>query len=152
MARPRKSLATQTGHLKKNFKETRAMEEASIYSGSGLLDENKPPTELLNATAKKKWTEVVSILKPINVIQNADLSNLIGFCNAWAKYCEALKNLKKSIDPISRENAETKMLKFGKEFRDFGSKCGMDQNSRLKVAAENTNKKEKQIEEAFGDI
>lgn len=145
-------LSTQKGHLKRDFIERRKLEEESVYTGCDLLDENKPPAELINADAKKKWKEVVHVLMPIKIISDADVSNVIGFCNAWAKYCEAVKVLKKNITPEIRGDAESKMLKFGKEFRDFGGRIGLDQSSRLKAAASKTQKQEKKIEEAFGAI
>ena len=145
-------LAQQKGHLKTEYMDRRKLEEESVYTGCDMLDASKPPTELLNATARKKWKEVITVLTPIKIITNADISNVIGFCNAWGKYCEAVKALKKSIDPDARAEAENKMLKFGKEFRDFGGKIGLDQNSRLKAASSKTQKKEAEIAEAFGNI
>ena len=145
-------LAQQKGHLRTEYVERRKLEEESVYTGCDMLDPGKPPTELLNTAARKKWKEVVTVLAPIKIITNADISNVIGFCNAWGKYCEAVKTLKKTIDPDARDDAETKMLKFGKEFRDFGGKIGLDQNSRLKAATSKTQKEEAKIAEAFGNI
>ncbi len=152
MASQRKLLSTQKGHLKRDFIEQRKLEEESVYTGCELLNESKPPAELINAVARKKWKEVVHVLTPIKIISDADISNVIGFCNAWAKYCEAIKLMKHVIDSETKAEAETKMLKFGKEFRDFGGKIGLDQSSRLKAAASKTQKQEEKIEEMFGAI
>lgn len=152
MASQRKVLALQNGHLKKDFQEQRKLEEESVYTGCDMLDANRPPAELINVAAKKKWKEIIAVMAPIKIISNADLSNVVGFCNAWGKYCEAVQILKDFTDPDTREEAERKMLKFGKEFRDFGSKIGLDQSSRLKAAANKTQKQESKIVEAFGEI
>ncbi len=149
----RKILTMQKGHLQTATIEQRKLEEASVYTGCDLLDEDKPPAELINVVARKKWKEVNHVLAPIKIVSNADVSNIIGFCNAWAKYCEAVKVLKKAkTTPDEKAAAEVGLLKFGKEFRDFGGKIGLDQGSRLKAAATKSQKQEEKITEAFGAI
>ncbi len=153
MPRPRIPLDQQKGHLMTNFKEERAIEEDLADVGNAQIVSERPPRELINTAAKKEWKRAIELLRQMKAIGDLDRSNLIGYCNAWAMYCEKIKRLN---DPIitsaEKRELELAILKHGKEYREFGKLCCMDPSSRLKAAATQTQKKSEEIEEVFGDI
>lgn len=139
MPRPRKPLDMQTGHLTVAFRQTRSAEEAMVTGSRDQLE--KPPRELRDAVAKKEWKRVTEVLADIDLMGNADRTNLIGYCNAYSHYIEA-----------SKANDADEELRWGKEMRDFEKLVYLTPDARLKVAAQKTAEKKDEIERLFGVI
>lgn len=139
MSRPRKAMAASTGDRSKIIQMDRQKDEVMVHHPSHQL--TRPPADLINEEARKEWKRIIPQLKDINIIGNLDKGNIVGYCNAWGMYLEAV-----------RERDDGGILKYGKEFRTFGGKIGMDPDSRLKFAAANREKTEEKMAEEFGAI
>ena len=141
MGRPRKPLELQKGDLTTAKQVEKAREGLIVKLDSKQVSRNRPPDELVNEYAVKEWRRVVPLLKEIGLFGNLDKGNLIGYCNAFGKYCQAV-----------HDDVDSKILQYGKEFRTFGSKLGMDPDSRLKLAAAAREKQDNEVEQQFGAI
>ena len=139
MPRPRKPLDMQTGHLTVMFKQTRAAEEAMVKGKRDQLA--RPPKELRDAVARKEWKRAVEVLSDIDLLGNADRTNLIGYCNAYSHYIESMQ----------AHDADEE-LRWGKEVRDFEKLIYLTPDARLKAAAQKTAEKKDEIEQMFGVI
>lgn len=122
-----------------------------------------PPVWLADSIAKREYKRVLKDLKKIDILGNLDLSNLAGYCNAYAMYRKATKQLagekllvEKEAAGGARYMAENPLImiqkKYAEEMRKFASMCGMTVDSRLKAATIKVNKVEDEIEDEFGDI
>lgn len=161
MSRNRKPLDQQTGNLTKEEKDRKALGEQMITTGSE--DIQKPPSWLIDAVAKAEYRRVLKDLMSASIIGNLDLSNLAGYCNAYAMYRKTTKELGKADLLVTRFTAsgesyevENPLIlvqkKYAEEMRKFASLCGLTLDSRLKVAALKINRQEDEIEGEFGDI
>ncbi len=160
MGRPRKPVDMQAAHLTVNEKDEKMRQEECVTTGNEQLE--KSPPWLINAVAKNEWKRIVKELKEINVVGNLDISNLGGYCNAYANYVEATKILKKQSFCIDRDTrtgtitVKNPMIDvqtvYASEMRKFASLCGMTIDSRLKAAVVKTEKTEEMIESKFGAI
>lgn len=162
MSRNRKVLSMSTGDLTKKRQTEKAMQGSMIVQDPEDLD--KLPQELINTKAKKEWKRVVPELKKMDIVGRLDIANLVAYCNAYAKYCEATQILKKKPLTISLYNDEGDLIscrenptinvqiKYADQFRKFADQCGLTINSRLKWAATKMKKQEEQIESEFGAI
>lgn len=139
MPRPRKPLDMQVGHLTVAFRQERATEEAMVTGKRDQLA--KPPKELRDLVAKKEWKRVTEVLSDIDLMGNADRTNLIGYCNAYSHYIESMKN-----------GDADEELRWGKEMRDFEKLVYLTPDARLKAAAQKTAEKKDEIEQLFGVI
>ena len=162
MSRNRTILDIRRGDLTKNARESRKAQESMIVQDPSDLD--RIPKDLINAKAKKEWKRVVPELKKMDIVGRLDLSNLVAYCNAYSKYCEASMKLQEQPLTIEvynddgslrdvKENPQINVqIKFAEQFRKFADQCGLTINSRLKWAATKTKQQEEQIESEFGAI
>ena len=76
MPRKRKPLATQKGNLTVAQQEDKKLEERLVQTGKETLA--KPPTWLIDATAKNEFKRLVKEFEKmeIDVIGNLDVNNL----------------------------------------------------------------------------
>ena len=100
----RKPLDQQIGNLTKEEKDRKILEEQSIITGAEDIE--KPPTWLINAIAKKEYKRVIKDLKNIEIVGNLDLSNLAGYCNAYAMYRKATAILAKEDLIVTKTSAQ----------------------------------------------
>lgn len=161
MARPKKMLNTQEGHLTKQQQEEKKIQEEIIKIGIEQL--NKPPTWLRDNVAKKEWRRLVEQFKLLGVISNLDLNNLGAYCNAYSSYLETTKLLKGqplTIEYTNKggatniiENPLIKIqLKYSDEMKRYSSLLGLTIDSRLKMATIKLTETKKDIVKDFGDI
>ncbi len=157
MGRNRKPLSAQNGNLTQKFQKQREFEENLVTGSKSELA--KPPTWLINATAKKEWNRIVDELGNIGMICNLDIDNIGGFCNAFAMYLKVTKELKKvKLTVIGGNGQETEhpligtQRKYAQEMRDFAKLCGLTIDSRLKFAAQKAKDIDNEIDSEFGDI
>ncbi len=161
MGKPRKILETQKKHLTTNEKIRKEQEENFVSTGREQLA--RPPTWLVNSTAKKEFKRLVNEFNSINIIGNLDLNNIAGYCNAYAFYIQATKELKRQPLTLEKplpngssaivENPLVKIQKnYADEMRKFASLCGLTIDSRLKIAAIKLSEEEQDITSEFGDI
>ncbi len=160
MARPRKPVDMQKKHLKVVEYQRKKQEEEAVTVGREQLE--RPPTWLVDTNAKKEWKRLVVELEKINVIGNLDLNNLGAYCNAYAYYRKATKELKGA--PLTVE----KLTKYGiqmvpnpligiqakylDEMRQYAALCGLTIDSRLKAGAAKVDEQEDKIMREFGAI
>lgn len=161
MSRNRKPLDQQVGNLTKEDKDRKQLEEQVVMTGAEDLD--RPPSWLIDAVAKREYKRVLKDLKKIEIVGNLDLSNLAGYCNAYAMYRKATEQLgdqKLIVERFSAQGtkyeAENPLImvqkKYAEEMRKFASMCGLTIDSRLKAATAKVDKIEDEIEDEFGDI
>ena len=161
MARPKKMLAIQEGHLEKKQQEEKKLQEQIIQTGMEQLE--KPPKWLRDSLAKKEWKRLVEQFKTLSVISNLDLNKLGAYCNAYSSYIEATKELKGqplTIEYTNKggatnviENPLIKIqLKYSDEMKKYSSLLGLTIDSRLKIATLKLTETKKDIVDEFGDI
>jgi P27 family predicted phage terminase small subunit len=154
----RKPLASQKGHLNVVMMKNRQAEEASVKTPADAI--MKPPRWLRNKVARDEWKRVLPILLTVDIIGDLDLSNVAGYCNAFAKWVKATEELENMpLVYVDKADGKTKsnpyvdvQIKYAQEMRRFGDACGMSISSRLKAAATKRKTQEEQIESEFGAI
>ena len=145
-----------TGDLTKKAKAEKETQSAMIVQDPADLDDL--PEDLNDAKARKEWERVVPELKKMDIVGRLDITNLVAYCNAYSKYCEATKALRGQplTVPCSSGKKENPLInvqiKYADMFRKFADQCGLTINSRLKWAATKTKQQEEQIESEFGAI
>lgn len=155
MARPRKLLSEQTGHLTVYTQERRKIEEESIKQDVKLPE--RPPAHL-DKIAKKEWKTKVALMNANETIGELDRANFEGYCINYSGFVQTtkrLEQLRKRDRPadMDTEEALVKMQKtYAAEMRAFESKCGLDLSSRLKAASNNFDRETAEIENMFGSI
>ncbi|MBN1051628.1 phage terminase small subunit P27 family [Clostridium botulinum] len=160
MARPKKMLNVQEGHLTKEQQIEKKLQEEIIQTGTEQL---KPPKWLRDKTAKKEFKRLVEQFKTIGIISNLDLNNLGAYCNAYSFYLESTTLLNKeplTIEYTNKagatniiENPLIKIqLKYSDEMKKYSSLLGLTIDSRLKMATIKLNETKKEITSDFGDI
>lgn len=161
MSRNRKPLEQQAGNLTKEEKERRQMEQQAVRTGTEDIE--KPPSWLVDSTAKREYRRILKDLKKIEIIGNLDLSSLAGYCNAYAMYRKATVQLAGQELIVTRQSArgilyeaENPLVvvqkKYAEEMRKFASMCGLTVDSRLKAASARMDRIEDEIADEFGDI
>ena len=163
MARPKKILNMQHGHLTRKAQEEKAAQESLIIQDPSELD--IMPRGLIDLKAKREWQRVTPTLKKMEIVGILDVTNLVGYCNAFSRYMEATGVLKKE-GQLERKKGQTltaqelkkiDMLvsiqhRWAQEMRRFEELCGLTINSRLKWAGTKTKEQEDTIESKFGAI
>ncbi|MBK1809147.1 phage terminase small subunit P27 family [Clostridium sp. YIM B02505] len=161
MARPKKPLSMQEGHLTVNQQTEKRLQEEIIECATDQLE--KTPSWLRDNIAKKEWKRLVEQFKNIGVISNLDLNNLGAYCNAYSSYLEATKELKGQALTIEYTNkgGSTNLIenplikiqiKYSDEMKRYSSLLGLTIDSRLKMATIKLNETKKDITDEFGDI
>ena len=92
MSRNRKVLEMSTGDMTKKLRTEKAAQSSMIVQDPSDLD--RLPQDLINTKAKKEWKRVVPELKKMDIVGRLDITNLVAYCNAYSKYCEATKALR----------------------------------------------------------
>ena len=156
MGRNRKILEMNNSDLTKRVQEEKRTQSSMIVQDPADLD--RLPQDLLDTKAKKEWKRVVPDLKKMDIVGRLDISNLVAYCNAYSKYCEATKALRgqpltvPSPSGMKENPLINVQIKYADQFRKFADQCGLTINSRLKWAATKQKQQEEQIESEFGAI
>ena len=156
MGKTRKVLEMQAGNMTKKIRAEKEAQSSMIVQDPSDLD--RLPQDLNDTKAKKEWKRVVPELKKMDIVGRLDITNLVAYCNAYSKYCEATKALRGQPLTIEgptgpKENPLINVqLKYQEAFRKAADQCGLTINSRLKWAATKLKKQEEQIEDEFGAI
>lgn len=158
MARPRKQLDFQKGHLTKATQEGRAYEESMLYSDRKNIQ--KIPSALFRDTAaRKEYKRILPGLLDNEVVNNLDRNNIVVYCNSWSEYQELEEELKTepryltSRDGKLYENPKIRTSRDAyRQMTAAGEKLGLSVSSRLSAAALKAKKQEEQLKDDFGDI
>lgn len=162
MPRSRKPLSEQRGHLTVEFQKQREFEESVIKTSRSAL--SVPPAWLVNQTAKKEFRRICKLLEDIDILGDLDLTNICGYCNAYAMYRQATDELakdmkeKNSLKVMGGNGQETEnpligiQRRYSQEMRDFEKLCGLTIDSRLKLASSKAKSIDDDIQDKFGDI
>nr|DAM08100.1 MAG TPA: terminase small subunit [Caudoviricetes sp.] len=162
MPRPRKPLSEQKGNLTVEFQKQREFEESIVKTSRSEL--NAPPSWLINQTAKKEFRRICKLLEEIDIVGDLDLTNICGYCNAYAMYRQATEELlkdvkeKNSLKVTGGNGQETEnplvgiQRRYAQEMRDFEKLCGLTIDSRLKLASSKAKNIDDDIQDKFGDI
>ena len=156
MGKTRKVLEMQAGNITKKIRAEKEAQSSMIVQDPSDLD--RLPQDLNDTKAKKEWKRVVPELKKMDIVGRLDITNLVAYCNAYSKYCEATKALRGQPLTVPSPSGEKEnplinvQIKYAEMFRKFADQCGLTINSRLKWAATKTKQQEEQIESEFGAI
>lgn len=116
--------------------------------GKRRLPENEPqpveglPTrpEWLSPEAKREWTRLVKAL-PEELLTQADRMVLAAYCQNWADYVDAVKDLAQNGWSYRSESgyeasrpAVTKMHKALEKLMSLGAKLGLSPSDRVRLA------------------
>lgn len=160
MARPRKPIEMQKGHLKVVDYQRKKQEETAVTANADQLE--KPPAWLIDTVAKKEWKRLVEELKGISIVGNLDLNNLGAYCNAYAHYRKATKELKKATLTVEKHTRYGVQMvpnpligiqaRYMDEMRQYAALCGLTIDSRLKAGSKKVEKQDEAIRGKFGAI
>lgn len=160
MGRPRKPVREQRGHLKVVDIQTKELTEAAVKTAADQLE--KPPAWLTDKVAKREWKRLIGELHEIEIIGNLDLNNLAAYCNAYAGYRQATKEMigqPLTVEKPTRYGAqmvENPLIgvqrHYSEEMRRYAALCGLTIDSRLKAGAGKVEEKENRIQKRFGAI
>lgn len=155
MARPRKALDAQTGHLTKQTQETRRYEESLVTTGKDELAKI-PSALLLDNVAKKEYKRTLENLKKIELIGNLDRSALISYANSYSLYMRACEELRLQGFELSEKGKVnpviTVMNQAKREMESAAKALGMSASARLQAASNRAKDEAESIKEVFGDI
>lgn len=151
MARPRKALSAQAGHLTKETQEKRRYEESLVKGPTDELD--RTPVKLLrDKVARAEYKRQLSNLKKMEMISNLDRNNLIMYANEWSKYVYFQNSEKAVDDPETLAMIDQAEKRCTDKLLQLGSKLGMSMDARLKAAQAKASTQNAEITEEFGDI
>ena len=152
MARPKKAMASQTGHTTINFQEARARAEKKMSPTTNDLLK-KRPRELVDANAKKTWDILTDYLTKIAFYGDINVPDVIGYCNAYSAYLKAWKVYKAAKDDaVLQDEAMTLVKKASEEMTRCQNRGGFSASTRIQIGEKETQKEDKQIEGLFGDV
>lgn len=154
MARPRKPLAAQQGHLKVVDMQRKKEAEQSYNQSRERL--YKKPDRLINSTAEEMWDIVMEEVEKNDFYGNLDLFNLTSYCNAVANYI-AVENELKDQDFVIRnqkgEKVENPLIgvkkKCMEEVQRFERLAGISIDCRLRIGENKAQKQQNTIMEKF---
>lgn len=129
--------------------------------GKRKIPTNIPKSELLESyvapktldrAEKKKWDELVAIIKPTGVLTKADIDVLIMYCKAWVGFIKWDKQSKKTSlhickdkegEIISSKKAGAVVLRneYADQVRSYGAELGLSPSARTKLRTEKTEEK-----------
>lgn len=151
MARPRKVLQLQSGHLESEFKSRRMLEESLVKGDSDELD-NVPAGLLCDAVAKAEYKRILDNLRKLDLVANLDRNNLIMLSNAWSDYTKYRKQMKHCDDPTALYYLQKSHDKTVQIIKSLESTLGMTMDARLKAGAAKAQTQEAEMESKFGVI
>lgn len=151
MARPRKILAAQTGHEVINFKDARARAEDKVQASTNDLL-RKRPRELVSANARKMWKILTEYLLGIQFYGNINVSDAIGYCNAYSAYLDAWAQYKTAESLGEKDYALSLVKKASEEMTRCQNRGGFSVSARLQIGDKEVQKEDEKIEDTFGDI
>lgn len=156
MGRARKLLQNSTADITVIGRQQKMQQEDTISDLDRMLLED-PPDELRDAYAKKTWKRILPDLLQLPVLCNLDRDALVGYCNAWSEYVEAVETQKRIMAADVPDMKELEVWwrreeKAQDAQRKFGALCGMSIDSRLKMAATKMKKEAERVDEKFGII
>lgn len=154
MGRTRKQLSEQRGHLTKAQQTKRYTEQELVRTDNSYF--LVPPKWLTDETAVCEYKRLVSAMSKMDMLGDLDANNLAGYCNAFANYLKATRQLDDLILSGEKGDYENPLIgiqiKYAKEMRDFARLCGLSIDSRLKFAAVKLDEISDNINSEFGDI
>ena len=151
MPRPKKPLDQQ-----KTRRTTQVQEElkATEEQLQQLKPLQKTPTAYLDATAKKEYKRITTLLEELP-IADLDLSLVVAYCQTYSNYVQATKHLNKH-GLVTETERGTKLSSYYTAQRDstdrlisLSNKLGLNLDSRMKIV---TPKKETKEKDEFGDM
>ena len=152
MGRIRLVETEQKSHLTKVEREKKRRETELAEGDASKM--KRVPRDLLNdLVAVKKWKYVVEVKTANKTLDNTDFDNLVVYCNAWSDYVKALEVQRRAgSDPEGMLVAQRLIKQSTDIIYRFGSRLGLDLNSRLKTAAAKVEKEQASIDNRFGVI
>lgn len=158
MARPRKPLDSQIGHLTQETQIIRSYEESLIVTRRDDLQ--KIPLKLFrDKAARREYKRILPQILDNAIVGDLDRNNLVVYCNAWSEYQELMTELKnESHFVLDERGALVENPKYKSERDAYkqmitaGEKLGMSIASRLNAAALKAKRESDRLQEDFGDI
>ena len=153
-------LEVQTGNLTVLQRETRDYEEKQAKSERHSF--KTAPKWLVDEIAKKEYRRVVKLLEKMEIIGDLDITNIGGYCNAYANYLRVTEQLSQQAYYVERETKTGVIVvknplvdiqtTYASEMRRFEQLIGMSVDSRLKLASVKTAQEKDAVRKKFGDI
>lgn len=160
MARPKKPLVFQKGHLNSETKIKKERAEVLVNSvdSASLL---KPPSWLLDKTAIKEYKRVVKEMFKLGILNNLDVNNLGCYCNSYSLYLKATEELKTQPLTIVKELpngcsniVENPLIKIQKtystEMRAYANLVGLTLDGKLKMGSQKVVEEKDELKKIFG--
>ena len=159
MARPKKIISMQRGHIGKKARAQREYEEKLVATSKVGL-EKVPPSLFLDAVAKKEYKRILEELQAIDIIGNLDRTNMISYANAYSIYVDTCKKMKeKDFRPVIETSSGMKknplydiQAQALKTIESTGKQLGMSVSARLNIAASKAKQQEEELADMFGNI
>ena len=152
MAGMRLIATEQKGHLTK-VQQAKKTRETEFAEGDASKMQKIPRALLADQEAVKKWKYIVEVKTENKTLDNTDFDNLVVYCNAWSDYVKALEVQRRAgSDPEGMLVAQRLIKQSTDIIYRFGSRLGLDLNSRLKTAAAKVEKEQNAIDNRFGVI
>lgn len=82
----------------------------------------KPPEEILDATGMREWRRICQIMIDDGTLSDLDLTTLVLYCDAWADFVRACRELKKKDSGIV-QTGKTNGGKFRNPWYDIKKKA-----------------------------
>lgn len=151
MARPKKPLAQQKSYRTKEVQEELQQAEEQLNQLTPL---QKTPPSYLTKEAKAEYKKLYPLINELPVA-NLDLSLLSTYCQSYADYQQATKELAKGevvtftergskVNPWHRVKMDSYSV-----MNSIAPKLGLTMDSRMKIV---TPKKETKEKDEFGDM
>ena len=147
-------MSEQRGHLTKKQQTKRQTEQEIVRTGTAYFRE--PPSWLIDDIAISEYKRLVKAMESMDMLGDLDANNLACYCNAYANYRRASKQLDSLLINGNKGTYENPLIriqiKYAKEMRDFARLCGLSIDSRLKFAAVKLDEITDGINDKFGEI
>lgn len=161
MARPRKPLNMQKGNLTVRQQIEKERTENIVKTSSKNI--KKAPKWLVDEVATKEYKRLVKQMEDLDILTDLDINNLGGYCNSYALYIQATKELQgqpltiyKELPNGSTNIVENPLIKIQKnyanEMRAFAGLVGLTIDSRLKIGSMKVSEENNEVKGKFGDI
>ena len=149
MARPKKPLASQTGHVTVDFQKRRAAAEEKVKVDSNEMLKQEHP-DLINDDARDYWKTLTKALMKNAFYGDISVPDIVGYCNAYAMYLDSWRKLKRAKKPETRVIHQRMIKEFSEEMTRCQNRGGFSASTRLAVGEKEVQSESEQITQEFG--
>lgn len=149
MARPRKPLENQAGHVTVNFQQARARAEDKMAPSKrdSLMKEHP---DLINDDARKQWDVLAGYLSENNFYGDINVPDVLGYCNAYAMYLDAWRKLSRARKPEYKAAYMELVKKASEEMTRCQNRGGFSVSTRLQIGDKEAKDEKQELKDIFG--